>query len=540
MGALRLGTLLALVHAAAAGLTLEFGSKKPRRAATVVETPVKPEEDKAPPSPPPPPFVSRGWLMKKGRKRRNWKRRYFVLSEDWSAISYYEDERCLKERGRVHLGGARCDLGLDYVPKRAHVFAFTLRARDDVYHLECSSEGERQRWLRTLKTASTSARDDARAEVEESMRQQRRVKTEDVSEELPAFLAAASMDELLGNAGLFHRHDWLKTLNNVLAEEATLEQMNKALRGIYVVEAMTLEYDGDDRIAVKRLELRPDNERHRMCLDLRWPQRLICTVQGYRPAGGGLPKVISAAAHLFKGIDRSIKHPLSFSLKSRLGGRPRCELLLQSSTTAPFPRLERMELTRLPRIALDKDALQLDANADQSLLKTVYGIIPKEVLVGMLERQLNETLEDPKTLKSCQWDLPDPDAVEEKPAGTLARMPPVVGKLARATETSWKGVAAEFPGATAQVQRSAGWFRREVGRRAVAARAGAQLALQAAAPGPRLRAEEDDEDVAPEWDPAKAMSILDFENYVKPDAEEDTAAPAADGEGWRPGPKEEE
>ena len=100
--------------------------------------------------------------MKKGRKRRNWKRRYFVLSDDWSSISYYEDERCLKERGRVNLGGARCDLGLDYVPKRAHVFAFTLRARDDVYHLECSSEGERQRWLRTLKTASTSARDDAR------------------------------------------------------------------------------------------------------------------------------------------------------------------------------------------------------------------------------------------------------------------------------------------------------------------------------------------------------------------------------------------
>ena len=56
--------------------------------------------------------------MKKGRKRRNWKRRYFVLSDDWSSISYYEDERCLKERGRVNfhllLRGARCDLGLDY------------------------------------------------------------------------------------------------------------------------------------------------------------------------------------------------------------------------------------------------------------------------------------------------------------------------------------------------------------------------------------------------------------------------------------------
>ena len=126
MAVLRLLTLLTLLRAAEAGITLEFGTKKkpPPQKAKAVE---KKEEEK-PQAPPPPPFVSRGWLMKKGRKRRNWKRRYFVLSDDWSSISYYEDERCLKERGRVNLGGARCDLGLDYVPKRAHVFAFTVRA----------------------------------------------------------------------------------------------------------------------------------------------------------------------------------------------------------------------------------------------------------------------------------------------------------------------------------------------------------------------------------------------------------------------------
>ena len=95
---LRLLTLLALIKAAEAGITLEFGTKKkpPPQKAKAVE---KKEEEKPPPqAPPPPPFVSRGWLMKKGRKRRNWKRRYFVLSDDWSSISYYEDERCLKER----------------------------------------------------------------------------------------------------------------------------------------------------------------------------------------------------------------------------------------------------------------------------------------------------------------------------------------------------------------------------------------------------------------------------------------------------------
>jgi len=510
---LRLVTLLALLHASKAGITLEFGTKKkpPPQKAKAVEK--KDEEKAPPPPPPPPPFVSRGWLMKKGRKRRNWKRRYFVLSDDWSSISYYEDERCLKERGRVNLGGARCDLGLDYVPKRAHVFAFTVRARDDVYHLECSSEGERQRWLRTLKTASTSARDDARAEVEEERRQARRASQGEMSDEAAAFLSSLSVDGLLGDAGLFHRHNWLRTLNNVLSSERTLAQMNKALRGIYVVEAMTLRYEGDDKLSVKRLELRPDDDSHRLCLDLRWPQRLVCRVKGYRPAGGGLPSFLKTAAHLLKGIDKSVTHPLSFDLRSTLSGRPRCELLLKSSSTAPFPRLSRVELIRLPRLILAKDAISVDTNADQSLLKTVYGIVPKEVLVGMLERHLNDALASPKTLSLCQWDLPDPSVVEEKP---------LVGKLARAAGTSWKGIEAEFPVATTQIQRGAGWFRREVSRRAVAARG-------ALAGAPRLLKVEDDE-VTPEWDPANAVSILD----VEPCADSDE-----DGDGWRPGPPKE-
>ena len=285
------------------------------------------------------------------------------------------------------------------------------------------------------------------------------------------------------------------------------------MRGIYVVEAMTLRYEGDDKLSVKRLELRPDNESHRLCLDLRWPQRLVCRVKGYRPAGGGLPSFLKTAAHLLKGIDKTVTHPLSFDLRSTLSGRPRCELLLKSSTTAPFPRLSRVELIRLPRLILEKDAIRVDKDADQSLLKTVYGIVPKEVLVGMLERHLNDALASPKTLKLCQWDLPDPAVQEEKP---------LVGKLARAAETSWKGIEAEFPVATAQVQRGAGWFRREVSRRAVAARG----ALSGA---PRLVKAEDDNEVAPEWDPANAVSILDVEPVESDE----------DGDGWRPGPPKE-
>ena len=170
-------------------------------------------------------------------------------------------------------------------------------------------------------------------------------------------------------------------------------------------------------------------------------------------------------------------------------------------------------MIRLPRLILAKDAITVDTNADQSLLKTVYGIVPKEVLVGMLERHLNDALASPKTLALCQWDLPDPSVQEEKP---------LVGKLARAAGTSWKGIEAEFPVATTQIQRGAGWFRREVSRRAVAARG-------ALAGAPRLLKVEDDE-VTPEWDPANAVSILD----VEPCADSDE-----DGDGWRPGPPKE-
>ena len=131
----------------------------------------------------------------------------------------------------------------------------------------------------------------------------------------------------------------------------------------------------------------------------------------------------------------------------------------------------------------------------------------------MLERHLNDALASPKTLALCQWDLPDPSVQEEKP---------LVGKLARAAETSWKGIEAEFPVATAQVQRGAGWFRREVSagrRRAGRFGRGARLVKV----GGRQRG-------GAGWDPANAVSILD----VEPCADSDE-----DGDGWRPGPPKE-
>eukprot|EP00629_Pelagomonadales_sp_RCC1024_P001217 CAMPEP_0119277914 /NCGR_PEP_ID=MMETSP1329-20130426/18138_1 /TAXON_ID=114041 /ORGANISM="Genus nov. species nov., Strain RCC1024" /LENGTH=287 /DNA_ID=CAMNT_0007278407 /DNA_START=45 /DNA_END=904 /DNA_ORIENTATION=- len=279
--------LALLVRIANCGITFEIGSKKPK------PQPVKATRKKADKTPtrqalPPPPFVSRGWLAKKGHKRRNWKRRYFVLADDWGTLTYYDDETCRVERGRVALAGARCSLGLDYVPKRAHVFAFTVRARDDVYHLECSSEGERQRWLRTLRTAAASSRDSVDDAIGDAVDD---VATLPVFERrgVPTDFDVESVDCLVGDAGAFHREKWLASLNRLLANERTLKAMNAALRGAYIVQSVELTFVGDARIAVRGAALSPEDletptsrPRHRLLLDLRWPQDLKCVVRGYR------------------------------------------------------------------------------------------------------------------------------------------------------------------------------------------------------------------------------------------------------------------
>lgn len=212
--------------------------------------------------------------------------------------------------------------------------------------------------------------------------------------------------------------------------------------------------------------------------------------------------------------------------------------------------MRRVELTRLPRVALDRDALDLEldeADTAQSLLKALYGVVPKEVLVGLIERYLNDALEDPRTAEACRWDLPDPGAREDKP---------FAGRLARAAEASWRGVAAEFPATAAQVEKGAGWVHREVGGRAAAAWG----ALRAAALGPHslLLAEEEEEEgprwflrakreeqEMPERDTSKAASILDVEPLNDSDhaasntdgvreKRDDAANAGPGGKGWRP------
>ncbi|KAH8083376.1 hypothetical protein JL720_8258 [Aureococcus anophagefferens] len=170
-----------------------------------------------------------------------------------------------------------------------------------------------------------------------------------------------------------------------------LANINGALRGVYVVESIDLEF-------------------------------LRCRVRGYRPAGGGLPPFLRSAAKQLAGRDKK-RRDVGFCLKARLAGAPRVGLLFASSRTSPWPRTTRVELERPPKIELDRDALSIvddAADSEHSLrfLKLLYGFVPKEVLVGMLERKRDPSaLASPSAAKNAQPSL----ASIRKKAETLGR-----------------------------------------------------------------------------------------------------------------------
>jgi len=482
------------------GITIEIGARK-RRALRVRrregEAEGHPtggeEEEEAPAAPRPkrkaealpeswPPFVTRGWLWKKGHVRTNWKRRYFLLAEDWSRLSYYErirDDRPVGDAlGKLDLAGAVATLGLDYVPKRAHVFSFTVRTKDEVYYFEAASEEERQRWIRTLNTAGkarclppflTLRDDDNEGEDDDDAEGEDSEEEEEEEEEsssmggppLPlgrrrprrrrrvGFSSSSSLsslshsqrsqrglvtafdrscvDAVIDDIVEYHKERAVMRANRILNAEKTLAQINGALRGAYVVEAVELRLldpvagvrvssaalAKTPRAVAERLERRfatgaaaaakkskgANVNVHRLLVDFEWPQRLELRVRGLRPKGGGLPAVLRAVVPrnlLFK------SHAISFSLASRLDGSAALAFDLVSSRHAPWPKLRRVAIDKLPRAGLDNDALDVDD--DRGLLGVLFSIVPREVIVGLLENAINDAVHRPGR-PQLAWDV---------------------------------------------------------------------------------------------------------------------------------------
>ena len=470
------------------GITIEIGSGKRRlalqkaRAEKKKELRLREEDgDEEGASNPPeswPPFVTRGWLWKKGHVRHNWKRRYFELADDWSCLRYYsgadKDDRPLGEAlGKLDLGGATATLGLDYVPRRAHVFSFTVRTKSEIYYFEAAAEEDRQRWIRTLNTAGrarlpmwpsdeedeapekTFDDDDENGDDDENTAAAAK-KTNSAKKNAPRYndkdekrrkeqmtayahfqssdpslqqrktglasaLDRACVDAMIDDIVSYHKARAVARANLILNSEKTLAQINGALRGAYVVEAVELNLldpvagvrvlsaalaktpkSVADRIEKK---FRPpgDSENkacvHRLLVDFNWPQRLELRVRGVRPKGGGLPPVVRSFVPrnlLFK------THAISFSLASRLDGAAALALDLVSSRRAPWPKLRRVSIDRLPRVGLDDDALDVDD--DRGVLGVVFSLVPREVIVGLLENAINDAVHRPGR-PQLAWDV---------------------------------------------------------------------------------------------------------------------------------------
>jgi len=97
--------------------------------------------------------VKAGFLLKKGGKRRNWKRRYFVLESD-GTLSYYRAVGAASALGCVQLlfSNTRLLPADSSDDSRAHCLQVATPSR--TYFLQASTQPEADEWVRVLRAVS--------------------------------------------------------------------------------------------------------------------------------------------------------------------------------------------------------------------------------------------------------------------------------------------------------------------------------------------------------------------------------------------------
>lgn len=120
------------------------------------------------------PVLRKGYIHKKGHKRKNWKTRYFVLTRD--CLTYWETGACLKQKGTILLT-QQTEV---HDARAGHKFAcrfdvvaptFTpggLRSTSGTnqmvtYHLALDNEDEKEAWMEAINTVINEAKDSARS-----------------------------------------------------------------------------------------------------------------------------------------------------------------------------------------------------------------------------------------------------------------------------------------------------------------------------------------------------------------------------------------
>lgn len=121
--------------------------------------------------------LKKGWLIKEGAVRKNWKKRYFVVRHDYS-VDYFEDDKTFEKGGKPKGTMSLCDyrveedpgnnllkktralaekMGIDVSslpePKKYpdHTFEIT-HSRRRPFFVQCASDEEKKDWMEMFRT----------------------------------------------------------------------------------------------------------------------------------------------------------------------------------------------------------------------------------------------------------------------------------------------------------------------------------------------------------------------------------------------------
>eukprot|EP00051_Salpingoeca_urceolata_P000744 m.35795 g.35795 ORF g.35795 m.35795 type:complete len:350 (-) comp10953_c0_seq1:277-1326(-) len=107
--------------------------------------------------------VRAGWVTKRGQVKKNWKRRYFVLRDDFT-LSYYKDgSMYAKPAGVIAIDtnvrvipGAELGKPHKWPEHTAQDTWLAVKTRERTYYLSCDSQEAAQGWLQKIKELANS------------------------------------------------------------------------------------------------------------------------------------------------------------------------------------------------------------------------------------------------------------------------------------------------------------------------------------------------------------------------------------------------
>jgi hypothetical protein len=89
-----------------------------------------------------------GWLTKKGHKRRNWKRRWFVLTGD-GEVAYYAKRGAAEPKGTISLAQPGVSV-ITMEPSAASLSRFMIITPEQLFPIYADCDKDRAEWMRVI------------------------------------------------------------------------------------------------------------------------------------------------------------------------------------------------------------------------------------------------------------------------------------------------------------------------------------------------------------------------------------------------------